>query len=225
MPRTAETLIGGFMKLIGREDIWDNIRKGNAIARAWVWFQGAMAGLMGFVTSIPGQVMATLRSITWQDVVTITGVFSKVVRLFASLAGQFFGWAYGTVLELLEILFSVVAPGVMPYVKKAQAAFRTILDNPIGFVNNLVRAGRLGFELFARNIVEHLKSALIKWITGPLGEAGVYIPKVLRAVRGHQARPVHPRAHLGEHPREAAEDHPRARAGVMEKTASGSSRS
>jgi hypothetical protein len=94
-----------------------------------------------------------------------------------NLAGQFFSWASGTVIELLEIIFSVVAPGVMPYIKKAQAAFRTILDDPIGFVGNLVKAGRLGFELFAKNIVEHLKAALIKWITGPLGDAGVYIPK------------------------------------------------
>lgn len=177
VPRTAETLIGGFMKLIGREDIWENIKKGNAIARAWAWFQGAISGLMGFVQSIPGQVMATLQSITWQDVVTITGVVSKVVGLFLNLAGQFISWASGTVLELLEIIFSVVAPGVIDYVKKARGAFRTILDNPIGFVGNLVRAGRLGFQLFSRNIVEHLKAALIKWITGPLGEAGVYIPK------------------------------------------------
>jgi hypothetical protein len=110
-------------------------------------------------------------------VVTITGVVGKVVRLFVNLAGQFISWATGTIIELLEIIFSVVAPGVMPYIKKAQAAFRTILDNPIGFVGNLVRAGRLGFEMFARNIVGHLKAALIKWITGPLGDAGVYIPK------------------------------------------------
>ena len=177
VPRNAETLIGGFMKLIGREDIWENIKKGNAIARAWAWFQSALSGLMAFVQAVPVRVVATLKSITWQDVVSITGVVGKVVGLVTSLAGQFFSWAKGTVLELLEIIFSVVAPGVIPYVKKAQATFHTILANPIGFVGNLVRAGRLGFEMFASNIVEHLKAALIKWITGPLGEAGVYIPK------------------------------------------------
>ena len=47
----------------------------------------------------------------------------------------------------------------------------------MGFVGNLVRAGKLGFEKFAGNILTHLKTALIKWLTGPLGEAGVYIPK------------------------------------------------
>ena len=52
-PRTADTLIGGFMKLIGQEEVWQNIKRGNAVARAFAWFQGALAGLMGFVPLDP----------------------------------------------------------------------------------------------------------------------------------------------------------------------------
>jgi hypothetical protein len=64
----------------------------------------------------------------------------------------------------------------MPYIAKAKAAFHTIIRDPVRFIGNLVRAGTLGFQKFAGNIVSHLRTALIKWITGPLGEAGVYIP-------------------------------------------------
>ena len=177
VPRTAETLIGGFMKLIGREDLWENIQKGNAIARAWAWFQGALGGLMGLVLSIPGQIVATLKSITWQDVLTLVGLVSKLGQLFVSIVGRFFSWGLSTVVELLEILFSVVAPGVLPYLKRAKKAFLSILKNPIGFVGNLVRAARLGFQRFQGNILVHLKAALIKWLVGPLAQAGVYIPK------------------------------------------------
>ncbi len=80
-------------------------------------------------------------------------------------------------ISLLEILVSVVAPGVMPYIAKAKAAFQTIVKDPVGFVGNLVRAGKLGFQKFAGNILTHLKTALIKWLVGPLAQAGVYIPK------------------------------------------------
>jgi hypothetical protein len=176
VPRTAANLIGGFMKLIGKEDVWENIQKGKAVERAWAWFQGALAGLMGFVRSIPGRVADTLASITWEDVLTVAGVFVKVGKAFLNLAAEFGRWALAQVLDLLEIVFSAVAPGVMPYIRKAQAAFHTIIQDPVRFVGNLVRAGRRGFELFAANIGTHLKTALIKWITGPLGEAGVYIP-------------------------------------------------
>jgi hypothetical protein len=177
VPRTAETLIGGFMKLIGQEEIWENIKKGNAIARAWAWFQGALSGLLGFARSIPRRIIETIASLTITDILTVAGAFTKIVGAFAGIAGEFLGWALNQVISLIEILFSVVAPGVMPYIKKAQATFVTILKDPIGFVGNLVRAGKLGFQRFAGKIGEHLKTALIKWLVGPLAEAGVYIPK------------------------------------------------
>jgi uncharacterized protein DUF4157 len=177
VPRNADTLIGGFMKLIGQEEVWLNIKKGNAVARAWAWFQGALAGLLGFARAIPRKIIDTITSLTFQDIVTVAGAFGKIVSAFANIAGEFLSWGLNQVLSLLEILFSVVAPAVMPYIKKAQAAFMTILKNPIGFVGNLVRAGKMGFQNFANNILEHLKNALIKWLTGPLGDAGVYIPK------------------------------------------------
>ena len=176
-PRTAETLIGGFMKLIGQEEVWENLKRGKAVQRAWAWFQGALSGLMAFVMSIPGRIIETLRSLTFADVVTVVGAFTKVGRAFLDLAAQFGSWALKQVLSLLEILVAVVAPGVMPYIAKAKAAFQTIVKDPVGFVGNLVRGGKLGFQKFADNILEHLKTALIRWLAGPLAEAGVYIPK------------------------------------------------
>lgn len=177
VPRTPDALIGGFMKLIGQEEIWENIKKGNAIQKAWAWFQGTLAGLLGFARSIPRTIIQTLTSLTIMDLVTVVGAFRKIGGAFLGIAAEFGSWALGQVISLLEILFSVVAPGVMPYLKKAQAAFTTILKNPIGFVGNLVRAAKLGFQRFAGNIVNHLKTALIKWLVGPLADAGVYIPK------------------------------------------------
>jgi len=177
VPRNADTLIGGFMKLIGQEEVWQNLKKGNAVARAWVWFQNALTGLMALVLAVPRKIIDTLRSLTFQDVITVVGAFRKVVGAFVTIATDFTSWGVKQVLGLLEILFSVVAPRAMPYIAKAKAAFHTIIRDPVRFVGNLVRAAKLGFQMFANNIVEHLKNALIKWITGPLGEAGVYIPK------------------------------------------------
>ncbi|GEM_PF-1655498 len=177
VPRNADTLIGGFMKLIGQEEVWQNIKKGNAVQKAWEWFQGALAGLMGFVRAIPGRVIATLQSLTFQDIITVAGAFIKIGKEFLGIAGEFISWAGAQVMSLLEIIFSVVAPKAVPYLQKARGAFNKIIQNPIGFVGNLVHAGKLGFQNFAGNILKHLRDALIKWITGPLGEAGVYIPQ------------------------------------------------
>ncbi|WP_052162428.1 DUF4157 domain-containing protein [Aquabacterium sp. NJ1] len=182
VPRTAATLIGGFMKLIGREDIWENIQKGNAVARAYAWFQGAVAGLMGFVQRIPQLFVQAFTSLELADIVLLPRAFMRIAGVFGSFIGQFIGWAGETVWNLLEIIFSVVAPGVLVYLKRAAGALRTILNNPIGFIGNLVRAGVTGLRQFATRFMTHLRGAIIGWLTGALAGAGIYIPQALSFV-------------------------------------------
>lgn len=177
VPRTADTLVGGFMKLIGQEEVWSNLKKAKAVARAWAWFQGALGVLIKFVGQIPALFIQAFNSLQLKDIVLLPMAFAKIVAVFGKFAGDFMRWAFNQVVSLLEVLFSVVAPGMIPYIKKAKGAFVIILKKPITFAGNLVRAGKLGFQMFAGNILQHLKAALIKWIVGPLGDAGVYIPK------------------------------------------------
>ncbi|MFL6729677.1 MAG: DUF4157 domain-containing protein [Sphingomicrobium sp.] len=173
----ASALIGAFMELIGQKEIWENIQKGGAVAKAWQWFQTAMKGALGLVLSIPGRVMDTIRSLTIFDIVTLVGAFRKIVGAFASFVGDFFKWAGGTVLSLLEIIFSVVAPQVMPYLKKAGGAFKAIIKAPGRFISTLVKAGKQGFNQFKAKFVTYLRDALFKWLLGGAEGAGVYFPK------------------------------------------------
>jgi hypothetical protein len=177
VPRSAENLLGGFMKLIGQEEIWENIKKGNAIARAYAWFQTALDGLMGMVRAVPKKIVDTITSLTFQDIITVAGAFGKIVGAFVSIAGDFISWGLTTIWNLLEIVFDVVKPGLMGYIKKTGAALKSILKNPIPFLGNLINAAKLGFTNFAGNILGHLKAGLIDWLTGSL--QGVYIPKAL----------------------------------------------
>ena len=174
-PPTADNLLGGFMKLIGQEEIWENIKKGNAIARAFAWFNTALSGLMGIVRSIPGRILDMLHSLTIADVLTVAGAFGKIVGTFGSIAVDFISWGLGTIWDLLKIIFDVVKPGLMGYIMKTGAALKSILKNPMPFLGNLVRAAKLGFSNFADNFGTHLKAGLIDWLTGSL--QGVYIPK------------------------------------------------
>lgn len=179
VPRTADTLIGGFMKLIGQEEVWANIQRANAIPRAWAWFQGTLGQLIGFVSQIPALFIKALKSLEIIDMVLVPRAFIKIGKVFAGFVGDFISWALNAVWELLKIIFEVVAPGAIPYLNKTAAAFKTILANPMGFVRNLVKAGKLGFEIFKNNFVSILKDVLIDWLTGTLAGAGIYIPQSL----------------------------------------------
>ncbi len=177
VPRNADTLIGGFMKLIGREDIWENIKKGNAIAKAFAWFQKAMKGLVAMVTAFPAQFIAMLKSLEVMDFIILPNLFKKVFGVFGNFIGAFLDWALNTVFDLLEIIFSVVAPSAMPYLAKVRSSFKSILEKPMNFVKNLVNAAKKGFIQFKDRIGVHFKKALIGWLLGSLKGANLYIPQ------------------------------------------------
>jgi hypothetical protein len=174
-PRNPDTVIGGFMKLAGQSDVWATMQQAKAVPRAWTWFQKALAGLIGFVREIPALFIAALKSLGIADIVVLPMAFAKVGKTFGNFVGRFISWAGETVWNLLEIVFDVVSPGALGYVKRTGAALKSILKNPLPFVGNLVRAAKAGFVNFGANFLGHLKAGLIEWLTGSL--PGVYIPK------------------------------------------------
>jgi hypothetical protein len=180
VPQTAETLIGGFMKLAGQDEVWENIKKSNAIGRAFAWFKGAMAAVLAFAQQIPGLFLTALKSFKITDLLDLPGTIARVVGLFGDFAGRFISWALDAAWKLAEIVFDAVSPGAWGYVQRTGAALKSILKNPMPFVGNLVQAAKLGLQNFAGNIGTHLKTGLIDWLTGSL--PGVYIPKAFSLV-------------------------------------------
>ncbi len=177
--RNAESLIGGFMRFIGQEEVWRNIQRARAIPRAWAWFQGALEGLMAFVRDIPSRFVAELRRLEIIDIIILPRAFLRIGRVFASFAGSFVSWAGNQVLSLLQIIFEVVAPRAMPYLQRAAGALSTIFRNPGRFARNLVRAGVQGFRQFKDNFLNHLRRSLIEWLTGAMSGTGIYIPQAI----------------------------------------------
>ena len=175
VPRTADTLVGGFLKLIGQEEVWANMQKANAVARVWVWFQGALATVLGFVGQLPALAMSALKALTLEDIVLLPRAFVKIGAVFGSFVGQFITWAGNALWTLLEIVADAISPGAFGYIKKTGAALKSILKNPLPFVGNLVKAAKQGFLNFAGNFLGHLKAGLMDWLLGAL--PGVYVPK------------------------------------------------
>lgn len=175
VPQDAVALMGGFLKFVGEEEIWSNMQKANAIPRAFAWFNGALAGLRGFLNEMPGLFVSAFKSLEVLDILLIPRAFVKLSRVFGNFAGRFISWGAEAAWTLLEIIFDVVSPGALAYLKKTGAALKSILRNPLPFVGNLVKAAKLGFINFGANFAGHLKAGLIDWLTGSL--PGIYIPK------------------------------------------------
>jgi hypothetical protein len=177
VPRTAENILPAVLKLAGQQEVWENIKKANAIARVTAWFKGALNGLLAFVKQVPSMLKQAVMDLDIEDIIILPKAIIKVGKAFLGFLGKFGSWAGEQVWTLLEIIFDVLIPTAMPYLKKAAAAFRTILKNPGAFVGNLVQAAKQGFLQFGSNFLNHLKAALIGWLTGTLEGAAIYIPQ------------------------------------------------
>jgi hypothetical protein len=129
------------------------------------------------VRQIPSLFIQALHELELTEIIVFPLAFAHIGRVFAGFAVQFVSWAGQQVWNLLQIIFEVVAPGVMPYLRRAAGAFRTIIHDPIGFIRNLVRAGIQGFHQFAAHFLTHLRASLIGWLTGTLAGANIYIPQ------------------------------------------------
>ncbi|MGC2236362.1 MAG: hypothetical protein WA584_09385 [Pyrinomonadaceae bacterium] len=71
---------------------------------------------------------------------------------------------------------------LMALLRKAADAIELILDDPIGFLGNLIAAVKAGVNQFVGNIWTHLKAGFMKWLFGALGDAGIEIPSDLSLV-------------------------------------------
>lgn len=77
--------------------------------------------------------------------------------------------------EVVKALLEFKAK-LMGILKKGQEAIQLILDDPIGFLGNLIAAVKGGFNAFVANIWTHLKAGFMKWLFGALGEMGITLP-------------------------------------------------
>ena len=98
--------------------------------------------------------------------------FAKKVE--AENAGAFAG-LIAAIGEVIKIILEF-KDKLMALLRKAADTIDLILDDPIGFLGNLIAAIKAGVGQFVGNIWTHLKAGFMKWLFGALSGAGIEIP-------------------------------------------------
>ncbi|MEL6619997.1 MAG: DUF4157 domain-containing protein [Pseudomonadota bacterium] len=92
--------------------------------------------------------------------------------------GDILGAAWTFFREMLALI-GLPARLVVGILAKAARAYGMILKNPIGFLINLLKAMKEGFQLFFDNILRHLMNGVVAWLTGAVSAAGLKFPTEL----------------------------------------------
>lgn len=107
-------------------------------------------------------------------------VYQAAISFAVSVVGAALTGDWGAVArKILEAVLTLV--GVDPeafyaFVGRAQETFDIIVNDPLGFLSNLVSALVGGVQGFADRFGDHLKKGVIDWLTGTLGGAGITLP-------------------------------------------------
>ncbi|MTJ09806.1 DUF4157 domain-containing protein [Anabaena sp. UHCC 0204] len=72
----------------------------------------------------------------------------------------------------------------MTTLAKVASVIDKILSDPIEFLGNLINGVKQGFNNFTTNIVTHLQTGLITWLTGALGGMGLQLPEDIFSLPG-----------------------------------------
>jgi hypothetical protein len=180
--RNAVNLIRGFMEFVpGGEEKFRNLQESGAIDRAFAWLEEEVANLDLSMATVVALFRRAWESLSIHDLMNPVGAFQRMVQILGPPVTRIIRFAAAVGMKILEFIFEgIMGAGgarVLGILGRARDTFLIIIQDPVGFVGNLIRAVLQGFRQFAANILRHLQAGLVGWLFGALEGAGLRLPE------------------------------------------------
>lgn len=178
--RTAESLVRGFLALIpGGEAIYAKFAESGVVRVAAERITAAVETL-----GISAESVVTLFADLWNsvDITDLAEPAALLERLEARFGDSLSRLVSFVSIVVRELLFAALklmnfpSDLVKSIITNAMSAIGAIKADPIGFLQNMLAALKLGFENFFDNILTHLGSGLVDWLFRGLRDAGLEPP-------------------------------------------------
>jgi hypothetical protein len=184
--RTPTAFVKAVLELVPDGDkIFDNLQKSKTIEKTVTWLNAEITKLDLTWDKIKEIFRKAWDAFSVADLLHPIALLEKMAGIFLPPAKRVISFAIAVGKKVLEFIFegAMVIAGpiglqIVGIVRKIGDTFDKIVADPVGFVGNLVKAVKLGFQQFSKNIWEHLKEGLIGWLVGALEGAGLVLPKV-----------------------------------------------
>lgn len=181
-PRTALTVVSAVAEFIpsGTEKV-NQLAESGALERAYAWFQTETGARNLTWARVTGTFAAAWASLRLEDVLNPIDTLQRMVTMFRPLLSDLVSFAGAALMKLLEFIYEAAmgAGGrrILDILTRARATFVVIINNPVGFLRNLLRAVGQGVRQFMNNILTHLRDGVIAWLAGPVARAGIQMPE------------------------------------------------
>ncbi|WP_299302816.1 DUF4157 domain-containing protein [uncultured Litoreibacter sp.] len=179
--KTATNLLQGIFGLhpLGTV-LFDKLQETNMITDAFTWVSDRLGELNLTWSRVRGLVDRVL------DLSPIRHGLDDVIAIFAPITRDLITFAVDVGKKVLEFavrgalkLAGPYADRVWAIIEQARDVIHLIVEDPLGFAMNLVRAVVGGFRKFGVNILTHLKNGILGWLFGAIAGAGITMPERL----------------------------------------------
>src|ERR1700753_194395 len=177
VPRNVENIIHGFMSLMdGGEEQFNQMKESGAIDRTTQRIDAAVARLNMTPASIIQLFSNLWHSFSLNDLIHPIDAFQRIIATFGEPIGRLIAFVIEIIKIVIEVILQIMSfpiDLINNIIAKAMQAYQMIKHDPIGFLKNLLKAIKQGFEQFFNNIVTHLIFGLTGWLMSELKDAGV----------------------------------------------------
>jgi hypothetical protein len=183
--RSPTNVIRGILLIIpGGEEKFQQLQQSGVIDRAFAWFNEQLTRLNLTWNNIKALFARAWDVLGIQDLLSPSAAFNKIQTIFGEPVQRITTFAGAAIRKVTEFIFEGVltlAGGlgrqVLNIFNRARGVINNIIENPIGFIGNLVGAVKRGFQQFSSNILTHLQAGLVGWLFGALAGAGLQLPE------------------------------------------------
>ncbi len=182
VPRTALNVVRAFAEFIpgGTEKV-DQLVQSGALQRAYDWFVQETQARNLTWARVTGTFAQAWNTLQLEDVLHPIDTLRRITGLFSPLLSDLVSFAGAALMKLLELIYEAAmgAGGarILALLKRGRDTFMTIIRNPVRFLGHLLGAVGQGVRQFMTNILRHLQTGVIAWLTGPVAQAGIQIPE------------------------------------------------
>ncbi|MCO4770088.1 MAG: DUF4157 domain-containing protein [Deltaproteobacteria bacterium] len=157
-------------------------------------FPGLAAALTGFIDSAielanqaVNAIADALKSAVNSLLDMVAGALTGLIEAYKAAINAAMALATAVLTGDWEALGKMILEGVLQVagippadfytlINNAMDSIDTIIQDPGGFVGNVIDSVGQGFDQFSGNFLQHLQDGFFEWLVGPIGEMGITLP-------------------------------------------------
>ena len=177
---STDGLLGPFMKFVGAEETYEQMKKSGSLQRGYEFIKGSLASHDLSWNRVKRVFADAYDNFSWTSPIeSFKQIFVPFFRDVLAFGLDVLKTVAEFIAEAFVISFGPMGRSVWEKIRSVGDNIKLIIADPAGFAKNLIRAVVKGVQGFGDRIWTHIKAGLLAWLLGPFAAMGIALPDKL----------------------------------------------